>query len=255
MENIKIINNGNYYDDNGDKISKEEFENKYLVFEKYVDNKYEELVSKIVNKINELGLSNKEKLWILFDYFTRVNMIFNDSAGYDIRGENANAVLYSIEPYKNWKINHNTKYPAILNNSGVCITFSLAFEDIANRLGIPCRSIGYNGQNGRVGHEWNIVYIDNEFKHIDIGLYLQNRKSNQHLDKKPYFLIDNRSMNFEFDLETLKQEMMEQYRKLNDNTRLKIEIKNRTDIPKIRYIIKPKNIDSSKESHITIHKK
>ena len=62
-------------------------------------------------------------------------------------------------------------------------------------------------------------------------------------------------MNFEFDLETLKQEMIEQYRKLNDNTRLKIEIKNRTDIPKIRYIIKPKNIDSSKESHITIHKK
>lgn len=59
LENIKIINNGNYYDDNGDKISKEEFENKYLVFEKYVDNKYEELVSKIVNKINELGLSNK----------------------------------------------------------------------------------------------------------------------------------------------------------------------------------------------------
>lgn len=46
-------------------------------------------------------------------------------------------------------------------------------------------------------------------------------------------------MNFEFDLETLKQEMIEQYRKLNDNTRLKIEIKNRTDIPKIRYIIKP----------------
>lgn len=49
------------------------------------------------------------------------------------------------------------KVPTLLNNSGICKAYSLAFEDIANKLGIPCRVVtGYTGME----YAWNIVLIN-----------------------------------------------------------------------------------------------
>lgn len=207
---MKIFNQ-NYYNDNGERITKKEHEKEIKRFLETIDSKYEKEVEKIINRIKETARTDEEKLWLLFDFFTGNDMVYNDSAGYDPERTGAYLVFYPVDGYKNWKIGHQTKYPAILHKSGVCITYSKAFEDLANRLKIPCRSIGFEGYNGRVGHEWNYVLINNEFRHIDIAMFLQGRRASSNLDKRMYYLINDRAVPPDIDKNSLEREMKVQY--------------------------------------------
>ena len=65
-------------------------------------------------------------------------------------------------------------YSVMINRSGVCASFSKAFEFIIQCLGIPCTVVyGRLTQNEGVlsttlGHEWNIVCIDGKWYHVDV---------------------------------------------------------------------------------------
>lgn len=65
-------------------------------------------------------------------------------------------------------------YSVMVGRSGVCASFSKAFEFIMQCLGIPCTvAIGRLAQGpglpgAAIGHEWNLVLIDGTWYHVDI---------------------------------------------------------------------------------------
>ena len=232
-----------YKNDNGEVISKDEFDILRDKFQKDVDNTYNEKANQIISRINNIATSDEEKLWMLFDYLSSENMVYN-LQGTTQDGRLALDYGYSFAPYKSWKIRQGTKYPTLLNNSGVCITYSLAFEDLANKLGIPCRVVnGYTGME----HAWNIVLINNQLKQIDVAYAIMNRKIN---NKNDFFLKDtlpNRTISSE--LSDLEKDMREQYSKEHPQ----IKIISRTDEPTIKIISRTDN--NEEEPKITIHRK
>lgn len=232
-----------YKNDNGEVISKDEFDILRDKFQKDVDNTYNEKANQIIFRINNIVTSDEEKLWMLFDYLSSENMIYN-LQGTTQDGRLALDYGYSFAPYKSWKIRQGTKYPVLLNNSGVCITYSLAFEDLANKLGIPCRVVnGYTGME----HAWNIVLINNQLKQIDVAYAIMNRKMN---NKKDFFLKDTLSnRTISSNLSDLEKDLREQYTKEHPQ----IKIISRTDEPTIKIISRTDN--NEEEPKITIHRK
>lgn len=67
-----------------------------------------------------------------------------------------------------------TMYSIMVNQSGVCASFSKAFEFVVQCLGIPCtvvngrlrQSSGFLGTT--VGHQWNLVKLDGKWYHVDV---------------------------------------------------------------------------------------
>ena len=66
-------------------------------------------------------------------------------------------------------------YSVLVKRSGVCASFSKAFEFILQCLGIPCVSVNGRLKQGsgllgssNLGHEWNLVKINGSWTHVDI---------------------------------------------------------------------------------------
>lgn len=175
------ITNRTFYDDNGNVISEEEHKQLLKKFQDDVDAKYNRIVNYLVEQINQRCSNDKQKLWILFDYLTGENMQYN-LMGVTPSGRMALDYGYEFPPYKTLRIQQGTKYPVILNHSGVCISYAKTFEDICNRFGIPCKVVtGFTGME----HAWNVVSNQGELKHIDIAYAIMNRNK---VDKSNYFL-------------------------------------------------------------------
>lgn len=175
------ITSKNYVDDNGNKVSEEEFQILYRDFENKYKKKYEDFVNQLIAQINNRCSNNKQKIKMLFDYLT------SDDMKYDLRqtttdGRRSIGFTYEFPPYKSWGINNSTKYAVILNHSGVCESYSEAFKDICNKMDIPCEIVtGYTGMD----HAWNVVMEDGVLKHIDIAYAIMNRNRQ---DKQNYFM-------------------------------------------------------------------
>lgn len=247
---MKIFNK-TFRDDDGNIISEDEQKQLLKKFNDEVDARYEKIVNCLVEQINQKCSNNNQKLWLLFDYLTKENMQYN-LMGVTPNGRMALDYGYEFPPYKSWKIQQNTKYPVILNHSGVCISYAKTFEDICNRLGIPCKVVtGFTGME----HAWNVVFNQGELRHIDIAYAIINKNK---VDKSNYFLktfaelkqiCGNRSINES--LEELRNELCGKIRiisrtdkKFKDSIKVinrndgkeittsnRIKIINRTDIP------------------------
>lgn len=65
-------------------------------------------------------------------------------------------------------------YSVMVNHSGVCASFSKAFQFIMQCLGIPCTVVNgridqrYNILGSTLGHEWNMVCLNGSWYHVDI---------------------------------------------------------------------------------------
>lgn len=181
MEDFMKITNKNYVDDNGNKVSEEEFQILYRDFENKYKKKYEDFLNQLIAQINNRCSNNRQKIKMLFDYLT------SDDMKYDLRqtttdGRRSIGFTYEFPPYKSWGINNSTKYAVILNHSGVCGSYSEAFKDICNKMDIPCEIVtGYTGMD----HAWNVVMEDGVLKHIDIAYAIMNRNRQ---DKQNYFM-------------------------------------------------------------------
>lgn len=139
-----------YRDDQSNIINKEEFERLYQEFEEKYKEKYERTVNLIIDEINRRSENDKQRLEMIFRYFTNNDMQYN-LMGVTNDGRMALDYGYEFYPYKTWIISQNTKYPAVLNKSGVCITYALAFEDLCKRMNIPCKVVhGYSLWNQNV---------------------------------------------------------------------------------------------------------
>ena len=177
-----------YHNDAGEVVSKEEKEREYKKFLQEVENAYNQKADIIISEINKKAKTDKEKLKMLYNYF--YNTMEYDLHGTDKEGY-AKQYLYPFKNYKTFKIDQKTKYPALIYNKGVCATFSKAFADLANKLEIPCRQV--NGFTG-LQHDWNIVLINDEIKHIDVAFAIMFH------NKEGFFLKDfeelgNRTIN------------------------------------------------------------
>lgn len=73
----------------------------------------------------------------------------------------------------------NNAYGALVDGSAICTGFTHAVEEACNYLGIP----NFHIENGT--HAWNMVYIDNQWKNLDVTW---NATGN---DTSRYFLVDN----------------------------------------------------------------
>ena len=156
---------------------------------------------------------------------------------YDLRqtsadGRRSIGFTYRFPPYKTWGIESGSKYAVILNHSGVCSSYSEAFEDICSRMNIPCKMVtGFTGMD----HGWNVVMENGILKHIDIAYAIMNRNRQ---NKYNYFMktfdelqqvAGHRTMNNSID--ELKEHLTPKIKvtKRTDNQTPKIKIINKSD--------------------------
>lgn len=59
-------------------------------------------------------------------------------------------------------------YTAIINKDGVCDGYSIAFKYIMDKLGIPCVRVGGMVRGTAIPHGWNEVYVNGEWKIVDV---------------------------------------------------------------------------------------
>ena len=107
-----------------------------------------EQMSRIINRQNDraedkiiskaAGLAPEEQVKYVYAYF---------------------CTHYAYDNELNYDLNH-----LYTENSGTCASFSVAFKNIMDKLDIPCKIIISEDMT----HEWNQVFINNEWRNIDI---------------------------------------------------------------------------------------
>lgn len=110
--------------------------------------RYSEQMSRIINRQNDraenkiisqaAGLTPEEQVKFVYAYFCK-KFVYDNELNYDLKH------LYT-------------------ENSGTCASFSIAFKNIMDKLDIPCKIIISEDMT----HEWNQVFINNEWRSIDI---------------------------------------------------------------------------------------
>jgi len=79
--------------------------------------------------------------------------------------------------------NYTVAIDEMLNNpNGICMDFSIVFAGIARNNGIPCKVVYGKTSFYKALHAWNEVYIDGEWKIIDITLNLEYRNKGYSYD-------------------------------------------------------------------------
>lgn len=73
---------------------------------------------------------------------------------------------YDYENYLAGNIPHlsNKAYGVLVNGTGVCNSYALAYQDLLTRLGITVIKVTSSAMN----HAWNMVYLDGSWYHVDV---------------------------------------------------------------------------------------
>jgi transglutaminase/protease-like cytokinesis protein 3 len=216
---------------NGKPISEEEYNKRFADCVHSYESTYEVRVCNIVNQINNRCKTDREKLKMLFEFLSNDDMKYDlQSTSFD--GRMAQHRGYVFPPYGNeWRV-PQSKYSTILFNSGVCDSYSRAFEDISNRLGIRCKTV--TGNNGSMDHAWNVVLENGELKHIDVTYAITEKRISGY-NKMNYFMKSLAELNSVCGRErTMEQEENELIKELNKiEIKSKINVKGRSDKPQI----------------------
>ena len=175
-----------------------------------------------------------------------------DLVGTSSDGKRATHPGYSFPPYASgWRIAQGTKYPAILNHSGVCSSYSKTFKDICEKLGIPCEVI--TGSTG-MDHAWNVVMENGELKHIDIAYALMNQGR---IDKMNYYMKTFEEIQQICGRRTINEDMSEISEKLkpkikiikrSDNGDTGFKVLNRTDVEQSRIKVIDRTDETTKRN-------
>lgn len=114
--------------------------------------KYNESISEVKKKIDNIIASYTlilNKLDSPYDQIKVLYKYFALNINYDLSQKN-----------------DQSAYSVLINNRGVCASYSRAFQYIMISLDIPC--IFITGELNGTPHAWNMVKIDNLWYHIDI---------------------------------------------------------------------------------------
>lgn len=128
-------------------IEKLELKYRYSIAElENIENETNQHINKIIKLTNGYD-SNEEKIKIIYDYFID-NFVYDDT-------------------YESYDI-----YSLFTKNKGTCCSFALGFKEILDEIDIPCKTV----VNKDMSHEWNQVYVNNEWLNLDItrGLTLNS---------------------------------------------------------------------------------
>ncbi|HAG04132.1 MAG TPA: hypothetical protein DCG28_01720 [Lachnospiraceae bacterium] len=133
----------------------------------YTDEENKEIQAFIEKKENDIlattkSLPNADKVKAIYKFFCS-RFQYDEHLHYDIKH------LYE-------------------ENTGTCCSFSIAFKRMMDKCNIPCNIVVSSDGN----HEWNEVFIDNEWRNIDItyGTNLYNTKF-PNAEMRGYLLSDN----------------------------------------------------------------
>lgn len=107
---------------------------------------YEAAVAQALAQIDS-DMTDEYKALILHDYIA-LNCV------YDI--ENLEADTLPDTVYQS--------YGALVKGSAVCQGIALAYQDLLDRAGIPCITVGSDPMN----HAWNLIALDENYYHVDI---------------------------------------------------------------------------------------
>lgn len=161
-----------------------------ITVEKYYDDR---IINLVDNKINELikelitdDMSDYDKIKTIHDY------IINNTI-YDKEKEqylNTDTIT---------KYNSNTAYGPLFEGYGICSGYSDLMSLFLDKLNIPNYRISNND------HVWNLVYVDNKWKHIDLTWDDPVTNTGEQVLNYDYFLIstdelyekDNEKHNFD----------------------------------------------------------
>ncbi len=79
--------------------------------------------------------------------------------------EQAKAVYkYMLDAYDyDYSLTKHKEYELFETGSGVCSAYSLAFKDIMQELGIPCKAV----VSKEMKHQWNVIEINGKWYNVD----------------------------------------------------------------------------------------
>lgn len=130
-------------------------------------------VDDIENAIIDSSMTDREKIKAVHDYIIN-NTIYDEERADQIEKGNDQTYQYN---------SHKATGP-LLEGWGLCSGYSDAMKIFLDRFGIP------NYKIANTNHIWNLVYIDNEWRHLDLTWDdpVTSDHSNMLLDK--FFLVD-----------------------------------------------------------------
>lgn len=109
-----------------------------------------DLWANFARKLTKNCKTNEERVMMIHDWFTQ-NIIYDKWA------------VYTVKTMRPWYYNDFTgKYNLYTAHTGKCSDFANAFVIMCRALDIPCNTIE------STGHAWNLVYINNQWKEIDL---------------------------------------------------------------------------------------
>ena len=187
------LKGNNYYDSHGNPVSKEKFDTERGEFQEYVNKRYEEEMSSLIEVVPQNG-SETEKLSSVFDYL--LGKIAYDHDQIQNSDGTISTKIYNI--YNDWGVEPNSKFAPLLTGKGICAGIAPMIDDICSRLGIESKAINgvtkiIDSEKGtRLQHVWNIVKIGDEYKHLDLVYALYNLEDGN--DPHDYFLVDDEKL-------------------------------------------------------------
>lgn len=140
-----------------------------------VEQEYQQTIKEIANNLKSTNsfITKKELIKRLFDWWQE-NIQYDNTILEQPRNNNGTGKYPNITyPYKNTLILASEKYAPILLKKGICESFSIAFKDICELIGVECKVINSGDNNvisdyKKYAHAWNEVYIDGKYKTIDL---------------------------------------------------------------------------------------
>jgi transglutaminase/protease-like cytokinesis protein 3 len=145
-----------------------DFKIKSYITEEQLENEYQQRIKEIANNINpHSGFIPKRELC------KRAFEWFNKNVEFDRNVKWVNGTWQNVKyNYKGLPIWSGDKYAPIFLNKGVCQSFSRAFADICEQLGIQCRVVRAADddvvQLKGLKHAWDEVVIDGQRYTVDL---------------------------------------------------------------------------------------
>ena len=193
MDGFKVRKRS-FYNSKGSEVSEEIYQKEYKTFEEDRNKTYNAIIKTIISEIPG-DISDKEKLELLYKY-----LVSNINYDYQVLEKPSHdghvySVYYPFKDWGNFKISSSEKYGTMILKIGICEGIAKVFEDIANMIGISCKTINgktkiINEETGvRLGHCWNMIHTQDGEKHIDVtyGIFNKDKKD----DEMNYFYLSS----------------------------------------------------------------
>lgn len=124
-----------------------------------IDHLYsDEIINKLKNKVNEIynnnikdNMSDSEKIKVIHDLIIN-QTVYDEERSIEIKNGN----------YSTLKHSSNIAYGPLFTGKAICGGYTDAMALFLDKMGLP------NYKISSENHIWNFVYVDNEWKHLDL---------------------------------------------------------------------------------------